>query len=958
MDIDKMHHRLREQLLNEQNLLTRQHEPHGHVYYFSREITACQKDLRPFHVTRKHQDPNNTYAELNKLFQQNNSIQPEIEIICGKAGVGKTHRINTNYKNDNTLCFSINDKLNLSLLTSSLLSYDSITSDNKPSVYFNISVHAPFEELTRTLFSLFVCGSLVDSNSGFTFSLPSTKSWRFIIEIPHTDEYNMTTKQTLAKILPILSIMSLSTLDEVTDKNYQLFIGDEEELIARFLKAYDNKSINRILTYDKNRIEYPVYFDRLTDSEECRQYIYNCLDTYAPELSKNKVSELSFIKFLYRRIRFFTGHYYQMNDYDKHLGSRVMKQMIHEAKSLAHIDFQHSDYPRIYLVYDPSFSLHLLHDGWDNVPHELKEIFNNHDPSLRPEFKNKDYFIKCLSWLIDIKYDDFEQIMNEIKFILTENFAYKLFHVHERKLTKLPLIIEGETGVGKTFLLKFYSLLLNSKIIKGSLQDNIAQRIVESTSLWLLNTIIVEILEKELNILEKLLRRLKPKLAYGDELNTMTDVNEHYDIHEDEKDNNFQRLFLSNEFEYDDGSGHHEMETFTHTEIAPFDHHLNDEERDLLPHDLNAKEENLFHHDLNDEERNLLPHDLNVKDENPFHHDLNDEERNLLPHDLNVKEENLFHHDLNDEERNLLPHDLNDKKVNPSHCNLNDEGIDPFRFMSVDEPVPCRIQAKIDSKLLKEIKDSLANYKYKNDMLKHIWKMIMSVSDQNSQNITQKLIQELCKYVTSQLISFPLIEARLQLKSLLTETSSISVQTCVKIFDKYLFFTQTEPLFYRLLLHPGVTEEQLEQFLRPISQLARQLPNIELVVFFDEVNTSSCLGLFKEIFIDRTLHGINLPKNIFFTGCINPAVMEENNDNQVHRQDYRVHQLPESLQNLKVSYGILESKILEEYIIKKIAMFHIEPEKNSTKKMPLEQYAQEVLANSILTAQEFCEKYL
>jgi hypothetical protein len=94
MDIDNMHHRLREQLLNEQNLLTQKHETHGPIYYFSQEITAYQKDLRPFVVTRKDQEPNEAYTQLIKLFQYNNNTQPEIEIICGKAGVGK--RVSSN----------------------------------------------------------------------------------------------------------------------------------------------------------------------------------------------------------------------------------------------------------------------------------------------------------------------------------------------------------------------------------------------------------------------------------------------------------------------------------------------------------------------------------------------------------------------------------------------------------------------------------------------------------------------------------------------------------------------------------------------------------------------------------------------------------------------------------------------------------------------------------------------
>jgi hypothetical protein len=443
--------------------------------------------------------------------------------------------------------------------------------------------------------------------------------------------------------------------------------------------------------------------------------------------------------------------------------------------------------------------------------------------------------------------------MNKTKFILTENFAYKLFHVHERKLTKLPLIIEGETGVGKTFLLKFYSLLLNSNIINGSLQDNIAPRIVDRTSLWLLNTIIIGILEKEPNLLSEFLQRIKPKLVHDGKLRTDDyKPDEHYDSDQDEKDN------------------------------API---------------LFLRDESLF---INEDE----------------------------DHEIDV--------------------------------NVNQEQVEPHDPIPAELPAPNRLQTLKPSalKLLNEIKHSLGNFTYGKNVLRRIWEVIITVSEQNNDDITQRLIQQLDEYITLHISAFPLIEISALLKKLIEETSSPSVQTCIKMFNEHLFFTQTKSLFYRLLLHPGVTEEQLEQFLLPISQLAKQLPDVELVVFFDEINTSSCLGLFKEIFIDRTLHGVNLPKNIFFTGAINPSIIVENKDNQVHRQDYLVHELPEALDSLKVRYGVLESKILEDYIIKKIATFQIESEKDNGKKMPLERYAQEVLGDSILQAQQFCEKYL
>ncbi|CAF3699069.1 unnamed protein product [Rotaria sordida] len=188
------------------------------------------------------------------------------------------------------------------------------------------------------------------------------------------------------------------------------------------------------------------------------------------------------------------------------------------------------------------------------------------------------------------------------------------------------------------------------------------------------------------------------------------------------------------------------------------------------------------------------------------------------------------------------------------------------------------------------------------------------------------------------------------------ETDSLTVENSIEVFHEYLSSTKTKPLFYRLLLHPGVTEEQIEEFMSSICQLAEKLTDIELVVFFDEVNTSSCLGLFKEMFIDRTLHGVKLPKNIFFTAAINPSITPLPHNSRVHRSDYLVHRLPQSLENLKVCYDILKSQTLEDYIQQKIAMFRVDSfSNNSEAQMPLEKYVQEMLTKSILKAQEFCE---
>ncbi len=89
MDIDKMHHRLRELLLNEQDSLEKQSKPHAPIYYFSRELILCKKSLRPFYITPKHRNPSQTYSQLITLLRRNNSPPSQIQIIYGKAGIGR-----------------------------------------------------------------------------------------------------------------------------------------------------------------------------------------------------------------------------------------------------------------------------------------------------------------------------------------------------------------------------------------------------------------------------------------------------------------------------------------------------------------------------------------------------------------------------------------------------------------------------------------------------------------------------------------------------------------------------------------------------------------------------------------------------------------------------------------------------------------------------------------------------
>lgn len=86
-------------------------------------------------------------------------------------------------------------------------------------------------------------------------------------------------------------------------------------------------------------------------------------------------------------------------------------------------------------------------------------------------------------------------------------------------------------------------------------------------------------------------------------------------------------------------------------------------------------------------------------------------------------------------------------------------------------------------------------------------------------------------------------------------------------------------LFACIRMHEGITADEFRSSIRQIVRQAKEANDIgnklglsiELIAFVDEANTTSVMGMLKEVFIDHTLDGIELPSNIFWVAAINPA---------------------------------------------------------------------------------------
>ena len=72
----------------------------------------------------------------------------------------------------------------------------------------------------------------------------------------------------------------------------------------------------------------------------------------------------------------------------------------------------------------------------------------------------------CLSRALNVKLDnDRLAVVDKFAYVLTLDYTIKMLDIHERFKCGIPVIIEGETGVGKTALVEMLSRIWNHLLL-------------------------------------------------------------------------------------------------------------------------------------------------------------------------------------------------------------------------------------------------------------------------------------------------------------------------------------------------------------------------------------------------------------------------------------------------------------------------------------------------------------
>ena len=141
-----------------------------------------------------------------------------------------------------------------------------------------------------------------------------------------------------------------------------------------------------------------------------------------------------------------------------------------------------------------------------------------------------------------------------------------------------------------------------------------------------------------------------------------------------------------------------------------------------------------------------------------------------------------------------------------------------------------------------------------------------------------------------------------------------------------------EETFYEINVDSSLCEGDVLKYFEEIQSIAKKVKDsrVMIIVFLDEVNTSSIMGLFKEIIIDHSFCGDLIEDNVVIVAACNPAGRQAFSHGMTNRENdlgkewasghYQVNELPETMKSLKWEYGSLDSIQEKDFIFRRMEM--------------------------------------
>ena len=450
----------------------------------------------------------NIHSHFERLYSMpSKEVFSVVELVHGLEGDGKTHYIRNKIGSPfHSIVISINEAFSVPAIIEKM---NLIPMQVDVCIYFNFTItchkksakdgkdHLEYMELMRRVnwffFDLLVLNYISDSTSALIFRIPAGYQWRLYIEVPSRPNETDPHKNLIdfQDEIPILSIMGTPVL---IGGDLPYLIDRDVQLICKYLHAYssyvDKKDvgINRLFD-EKKRVKVSFSTEKDLDQAKCHQL----LDRYMqPHVKERKILQKLFVRYMLRRcgvlehlpyftfntgtgITFDVGTEKKVITNTKYLGSTLMKIMIFEVNQFCDPSYK-ENWEKVehqQLIYNTSGGGHTikflsLHP--EKLSQEVRSDFNTLGINIptHVDLGTRKKLEELLAHALSIESTDIiSKLITDEEYVLTVDFLLKMLNIHERRMCRYPVVIVGETGVGKTKLLEFLSKLWNKSIHKA-----------------------------------------------------------------------------------------------------------------------------------------------------------------------------------------------------------------------------------------------------------------------------------------------------------------------------------------------------------------------------------------------------------------------------------------------------------------------------------------------------------
>jgi energy-coupling factor transporter ATP-binding protein EcfA2 len=334
--------------------------------------------------------------------------------------------------------------------------------------HFNITSKQALDKFEYFLFNYIFCGLWID-DSGCIEIPPTDIQIEIIVEIPDGDfDKNTNEIEYLNQYIPTLELLG-QEIDIFRD--HPFILTKDVKLVCLYYKNFINNSLNNIVSTSFDRYE-------LKD-EECFVIIQSIFDQHK-KITNTKFHQNMFFTLLRKKLEFLR---LQINKGINFARNDLFKIMINECEQISNIGYKLSTFKGPYSILDFTNISPQIIDLNEN-PQKF-EISSNKKQKL---IESNGILRNLLANGLNVPSNRITNILKQENYVVTIDFAMKMFILNERLKISSNVIIIGKTGVGKTELIEALALLLNhsTKVIpsKSELIEEFFKKYYQNTEIY------------------------------------------------------------------------------------------------------------------------------------------------------------------------------------------------------------------------------------------------------------------------------------------------------------------------------------------------------------------------------------------------------------------------------------------------------------------------------------------